>query len=46
VCAAAKNRGGFDGEYDDLVHYVKAYLNEAAYQMCDGFAVNMRFFSI
>jgi hypothetical protein len=31
VCAALKNRGGFTGNYDDLVEHVKQYFGEAAY---------------
>ncbi|MDR2193816.1 MAG: DUF4469 domain-containing protein [Treponema sp.] len=44
VCAALKNRGGFTGNYDDLVAHVKQFLDEAAYQLCDGFAVNLKYF--
>ncbi|MDR2808619.1 MAG: DUF4469 domain-containing protein [Spirochaetaceae bacterium] len=46
ICAALKNRGGFSGNYDDLVEYVKQFLDEVAYQLCDGFAVNTGYFSI
>jgi hypothetical protein len=46
VCAALKNRGGFTGSYDDLVEHTKQFLDEAAYQLCDGFAVNTGYFSI
>ncbi|MDR2792166.1 MAG: DUF4469 domain-containing protein [Treponema sp.] len=46
ICAALKTRGGFTGNYDDLVGYVKRFLDEAAYQLCDGFAVNTGYFSI
>jgi hypothetical protein len=46
VCAARKNRGGFTGSYDDLVDHSKQFLDEAAYQLCDGFAVNTGYFSI
>ncbi|MDR2796318.1 MAG: DUF4469 domain-containing protein [Spirochaetaceae bacterium] len=46
ICAAMKNRGGFTGNYNDLVEYVGQFLDEAAYQLCDGFAVNMGYFSI
>jgi len=46
VCAALKNRGGFTGKYDDLVECVSQFFDEAAYQLCDGFAVNMRYFSV
>jgi hypothetical protein len=46
VCAALKNRGGFTGNYNDLKEYVGQFFDEAAYQLCDGFAVNMGYFSI
>jgi hypothetical protein len=46
VCAALKNRGGFTGNYDDLVENIRQFFDEAAYQLCDGFAVNMRYFSV
>ncbi|MDR2446399.1 MAG: DUF4469 domain-containing protein [Treponema sp.] len=46
VCAALKNRGGFTGNYNDLVEYVKRFFDETAYQLCDGFAVNTGYFSI
>jgi hypothetical protein len=42
VCAALKNRGGFTGSYDDLVEHVKQFLDEVVYQICDGFAVNLK----
>jgi hypothetical protein len=46
VCAALKNRGGFTGNYDDLVEHVRQFFDEAAYQLCDGFAVNAGYFSV
>jgi hypothetical protein len=46
VCAALKNRGGFTGSYDDLVEHVKQFFDEAAYRLCDGFAVNTGYFSV
>ncbi|MDR2536936.1 MAG: DUF4469 domain-containing protein [Treponema sp.] len=46
VCAALKNRGGFTGNYNDLVEYVRQFFDEAAYQLCDGFAVNTGYFSV
>ena len=46
VCASLKSRGGFTGNYKDLVEYVKQFFDETAYQLCDGFAVNMGYFSI
>jgi hypothetical protein len=46
VAAALKNRGGFTGNYYDLVEYVRQFFQEMAYQLCDGFAVNTGWFSI
>jgi hypothetical protein len=46
VCAALKNRGGFTGNYNDLVESVRQFFDEAAYQLCDGFAVNTGYFSV
>ena len=46
VCAALKNRGGFGGDYDDLVEGVKQFFDEAAYQLCDGYAVNTGYYSV
>jgi hypothetical protein len=46
VCAALKNRGGFTGNYDDLVANVKQFFDEAVYQLGDGFSVNLKYFSI
>ena len=46
VCAALKNRGGFRGDYDDLVENVKQFFDEAAYQLCDGFSVNTGYYSV
>jgi len=46
VCAALKNRGGFTGNYEELVDNVRQFMDESAYQLCDGFAVNTGYFSI
>jgi hypothetical protein len=46
VCAAGKGRGGYTGSYDDFVEHVHQFFDEAAYQLCDGFAVNTGYFSI
>ena len=46
VCNSLFKRGGFTGEYKDLVNYVKQFLNEVAYQLCDGYTVNTGYFSI
>jgi hypothetical protein len=46
VCTALKHRGGFTGNYNDLVDHVRQYLDEVAYQLCDGFAVNTGYYSV
>jgi len=46
VCAALKNRGGYGGDYEDLVEGVKQFFDEMAYQLCDGFAVNTGYYSV
>jgi len=46
VCTALKKRGGFTGNYSDLVRHVQLYFNEVAYQLCAGFAINTGYFSI
>jgi hypothetical protein len=46
VCAALIKRGGFTGSYDVLVMCVKCFFDEVAYQLCDGFGVKTRYFSI
>jgi hypothetical protein len=46
VCTSLKTRGGFTGNYDDLVEHTKQFLNEVMYQIADGFSVNLGYFSI
>jgi len=46
VAAAMVNRGGFTGNYHDLIKHVKEFFDETVYQLCDGYAVNMGYFSI
>jgi hypothetical protein len=47
ICAAAKNRGGFTGQYEDLVEHAHVFVNEAVYQLLDGFSVQAgAFFSL
>jgi hypothetical protein len=41
VCAAAKNRGGFTGQYEDLVEHARVFTNEIIYQLLDGFSVQL-----
>jgi len=46
ICAGMKSRGGFSGNYENLVENVKLFFDEAAYKLCDGFAINTGYFSI
>ena len=46
VCTALKTRGGFTGNYDELVEHVRQYYEEVAYQLCDGYAVNNGYYAI
>jgi hypothetical protein len=47
ICAAAKNRGGFSGQYEDLVEHAHVFINEIVYQLLDGFSVQFGgFFSL
>ena len=47
VCAAAKNRGGFTGQYEDLAEHAHVFMNEMIYQLLDGFSVQLGgFFSL
>ena len=46
VCAAAKSRGAYNGDYKDLADKVKKYFDEVAYQLCGGVAVNNGYYSI
>jgi len=46
ICASLKNRGGATAQYDDIVEHVRQFMDEAAYQICDGFSANLGYFSI
>jgi len=46
VAAALKNRGGYTGNYSDLVQHVNLFFMEMARQLCDGYAVNTGWFSV
>jgi hypothetical protein len=41
ICASAKNRGGFTGQYEDLVEHVRVFINEMIYQLLDGFSAQI-----
>jgi hypothetical protein len=46
ICASMKNRGGYDGSYEDAIQTVKHFLKETEYQLADGFSVNMSLFTV
>jgi hypothetical protein len=46
ICAALKNRGGFTGNYEDLIYNIRQYNDEMAYQLCDGYAVSNDYYTI
>jgi hypothetical protein len=41
-----KNRGGYTGSYDKLVENIRLFLDECAYQLCDGYSLNLKFFAL
>ena len=46
VCASLKNRGGFSGDYENLLDHVRRYQDEAAFLLCNGFAINSGFYTV
>jgi hypothetical protein len=46
VCTTSKTRGGFTGKYEDYVYNVRQFFDEMAYQLLDGYAVSMEYFSL
>jgi len=46
ICAAMKNRGGYDGSYEDAVQTIRHFFKETEYQLADGFSVNTGLFTI
>ena len=46
VCAAMKNRGGYEGSHDEAVKTVSHFFKEMMYQLCDGFSVNTGWFTV
>ena len=46
ICAAMKNRGGFDGSYDEAVMVMRHFFKELEYQLADGFSANLGLFTI
>ena len=46
VCESLKTRGGFTGNYRELLENIKQYYDEVVYLLCDGYAVNSGFYTI
>jgi hypothetical protein len=46
ICQIMVTRAGFDGSMDTLNDYVNQFLDEVAYQICDGFTANLGYFSL
>jgi len=46
ICDILKTRGGFSGDQALLLDHVQRFFNEAAYQLCNGFAVDMGLFKL
>jgi len=46
IAASAKTRGGYTGSLEDMIEHVKLFLWEMFYQLCDGFGVDLDFFTL
>jgi hypothetical protein len=46
IVASMKNRGGFTGSPQDALETVTHFLKETAYQLSDGFSINLDYFTI
>ena len=46
VCDKMKTRGGFTGDHKLLIDNVQRFFDEAVFQLCDGFTVDMGFFTL
>jgi len=46
ICTIMVTRAGFDGDFNTLYDYVEQFLDEMAYQLCDGFTVNCKYFTM
>ena len=46
ICTSLVKRGGYSGEYKDLINNVKQFLDEMAYQLLDGYKINTGYFTI
>ncbi|MDR0491469.1 MAG: DUF4469 domain-containing protein [Oscillospiraceae bacterium] len=46
VCTAAKTRGGYPGDINEMYDAVKWYHSEQMYQICDGYAVSNDYYTL
>jgi hypothetical protein len=46
ICSVMKNRDGFLDGYEYLTETIKQFLDECAYLLCDGFALDLGYFSV
>jgi len=46
ICTIMVTRAGFEGQFEPLFDYVTRFLDEVAYQICDGFRANLSYFSV
>ena len=46
ICNMMKTRGGFTGDRALLLDNVRCFFREMAYQLCDGYCVNLGYFSV
>jgi hypothetical protein len=46
ICAAIKNSGELKGSYPELVAHSKQFLDKIVHKLCDGFSVNLGYFTI
>jgi hypothetical protein len=46
ICTTMINRGGYKGSYDALVENIRLFQDECIYQLCDGYSVNLKYYSI
>jgi len=46
ICASMKNRGGYDGSYDEALKVVRHFFKEMTYQLADGFSVNLDYYTV
>jgi len=46
ICAKLNNRGGYTGNFNDLLDNVNQFFDEAVYNLLDGYNLHLKFFSV